>query len=107
MWCFSTLIAIEKNKGYSRELLGELKKFSDENGVSIVGFCLADLKEYYLKNGLGTLSSEENKYYYIDKDGVELPEKYSPGEVVFIDGRDNFFENLKNIDDKRVGFWLL
>jgi hypothetical protein len=32
MWCFSTLIAIEKKKGYGREMLAELKKFSMENG---------------------------------------------------------------------------
>jgi hypothetical protein len=38
MWSFSTLISIEKNKGYGKEMLNELKRFSEENGVSIIGF---------------------------------------------------------------------
>lgn len=103
MWSFSTLVAIEKKKGYGRELLNELRKFSVDNGVSIVGFCLADLKEYYLKNDWGILNSEDNQYYYIDGAGKQVPREYAPGEVVYLNGADDFFGKLRSSDDKKVG----
>jgi len=110
MWTFSTLVAIEKKKGYGRELLNELKKFSDDSGMSIVGFCSADLKEYYLKNDWRVLSAEDNQYYYIDGAGKEVPKEYAPGEVVYLNGADDFFRKLKLNNDKRVGLivsWTL
>lgn len=106
MWTFSTLVAIEKNKGYGRELLNELRKFSDDNGVGIVGFCLADLKEYYLKSGWGVLSAGDNQYYYVDGAGKEVPREYTPGEVVYLNGADDFFGKLRLNADKRVGLMV-
>jgi hypothetical protein len=56
-----------------------------------------------LKNGLGVLNSEENQYYYIDGAGKEVPNKYTPGEVIYINGADDFFGKLRLSEDKRVG----
>lgn len=102
--CISTLVSLDRGKGYGCSLLQDVRRYLGEQNQTAFAFCESELIPFYKKCGFEVLAREENKFYYLQKNGriISNP-NIVPGEVVVVRGKDGLMEKVLASTDKRVG----
>ena len=104
VWCISTLVSLDKGKGYGRRILKEMENYLRTQEETALGFCETELLSFYQKCGVEFLTKEDNQFFYVTKNGKQINDpNIVPGEVIFIWGKDGLMEKIMASKDKRVG----
>lgn len=102
--CISTLVSLDKGKGYGRILMKEIVSYLNKQRKTAVGFCETKLLPFYEKCGVEFLANDDNHFFYLLKNGETITDpKIVPGEVIFVRGKDGFMDIVLASADKRVG----
>lgn len=104
VYCLSTLISLDKDKGYGRQILKAVETFLATQVKTTFGFCETGMLPFYLKSGLEVLSRADNQFYFIEKNCKSITDpNIIPGEVIVIRGKDGLTEKVLASVDKGVG----
>ncbi len=102
--CISTLVSLNRSKGYGCSLLQDIRRYLGGQNKTAFAFCESELIPFYQKCGFEVLTREENKFYYLQKNGRVIGNpNIVPGEVVVVRGKDGLMEKVSASTDKRVG----
>ncbi len=78
--------SIEQRKGYGKVLMQEMTKYADENNKTLVGFCVPENAEFYIKSGLQVFPGKNLNFYHVEEDGSEYSED---GDVIYYSSVNN------------------
>src|SRR5688572_28971951 len=85
VYCFASVVSTKQKMGYGKLVMDEIKKYVEETGITVIGFCETDLIPFYRKCGYQVLSPEDNQFVYVDEKGDIIP-GIVPGEVIYYSG---------------------
>lgn len=90
----STLIAVEKGKGYGKELVLKMMDYIRGVGKTGIGFCNKKLTEYYRKCGFGTIVDGTLRFLYKDEKGELFNDPWGGGDVIYVEGEDGLMKKV-------------
>src|SRR5687767_5114703 len=60
--CFSMVVSTKKGQGYGRLIMDSIKRYGQEQGRTIIGFCETDLLPFYRKCNWKILKPKDNHF---------------------------------------------
>ena len=95
----STVISTEKGKGYGKALMKHIIEYVVEQGKTMIGFCEAKNRGFYLKSGLKIIEDGCLRFIYVNKQGRRIGDD---GDVIYLEGKDGFVEEIMKYPTEKV-----
>lgn len=96
----SSVIALEKKKGYGKLLVKTIKDYILQQKKTAIGFCDPKNSPFYEKCGLYILKNGVERFIYLDENDKPVPGK--PGDMLYIAGEDDFIQRMEQIPEEKV-----
>jgi len=109
---FGDIASLEKGKGYGKILMSSMKKYSQKNKKTALGFCHNTRIPFYEKCGFKTKKKTTKKFFYLGKNKGE--KKYARfysrcnPVIIYLSGKDRFVEDILRNKQKAelpMQFW--
>lgn len=98
----ANVISLEKKKGYGKQLIGEVIKFTRKKDKTLLGFCKRKNKDFYKK--IGIKINKKLCYQFLYNGKTNKYEDYA----IYFEGKDKFISKIlksKKIIKLSIPFW--
>jgi hypothetical protein len=96
----STVISIEKGKGYEKMIMTKMREYIKERNMTAIGFCNPSNSIFYEKCKYSIIKNGVRRFTFLNEDEKELPSK--PGDIIYFEGREGLIEEMKKYANEKV-----
>lgn len=93
IWGISTILSIEKGKGYGKYLMQQVKEYAANENKAVVGSCSKRNTDFYRKCKCTIWENGIQNFIYINQDGEEIKENDDDVIMFFYDDKNNILKN--------------
>jgi predicted N-acetyltransferase YhbS len=99
------IVAIEKGKGYGKELISAMIKYLKKKGKTGLGFCEKGKTKFYEKAGLKTKKDFAERFALKTPKTGEIVFDREGGDGLYFEGKDGLIKKM--LSTKSIGYYSL
>ncbi len=101
----ATIIAVQKGEGYGKMLMGRMKEYIQEKGMTAIGFCKPTVAGFYEKCGYSILPKGARRFTFLgaNQQPIEISgQDKDMVDMLYISGREGLIETLQASERQRI-----
>ncbi|MFA6005068.1 MAG: GNAT family N-acetyltransferase [Patescibacteria group bacterium] len=103
IWGIAMIAAVEKFKGYGKQLMFSIKDYVKKYPRTMIGFCGKSVSEFYLKCGYSILYDAQKYFVHIDEQGKK---HYEDEDVLYLEGPDDLIKQLSSSNPPMITHYV-